>query len=295
MNSAKVLIIKHGAIGDIFMSLNSFHSISRKYSNVTLLSTKSSHKILTELEFNFKKIIDNRQGLFSTVKILYEILVNKFDLIIDLQNSTRTSFYLLVLKTFSNSITNGTSRFASKRYYKINYNEHVKEGLKNQISLLNINSFDYYSYKTARSIKKQVIIVPGTSKSAINRRWNIKNFISLINYLSKKKISVYIIGGPEEKEISKLIPINKYVNNLINKSPWKVVKSIAIESIVTITNETSAMHFISSLNLPIIALMKNSPYVMRNAPTSKGTIIISKNEMKEISVEEVIDEFSKFI
>ena len=45
---------------------------------------------------------------------------------------------LLILKFLSNSISNGTSFFASKRYHKINLDEHVKEGLKNQLSLIDI-------------------------------------------------------------------------------------------------------------------------------------------------------------
>ena len=295
MSSHKVLIIKHGAIGDIFMSLNALNAIDRKYSDVTLLSTTSGHKTFLEMEFKFKKIIDDRKGFFSTVKILYNIILNKFDIVIDLQNSGRTSFYLFIIKIFSNSISNGTSYFASKRYYKINHNEHVKIGLQNQLRLLNLDLSDDYFCEAKRNINRQVIIVPGTSKSSLSRRWDIKNFLSLINYLSSKKILIYVIGGPEEIEISNLIPNNQFIHNLINKSPWNVVKSIALESIVTITNETAAMHYISSLNLPIIALMQNSPYVLRNAPTSKGSVIISKNNMKDITVEEVICELSKFI
>ena len=68
-----------------------------------------------------------------------------------------------------------------------------------------------------------------------------------------------------------------------------------MESIVTISNDTSAMHFISSLNLPIIALMKNNSYSISNAPTSKNSSVIAKNNIKDISIEEVISELSKFI
>ena len=294
MRIQRVLIIKHGSIGDIFLSFDSVKAIQKKYSDVTLLSTNTGHKIFDDLDFNLKKIIDNRQGFFNTFKILFRIISQKFDIVIDLQNSKRTSFYLLILKLLSNSISNGTSFFASKRYQKINLNEHVKEGLKNQLSILDIQ-VDGVVDKHQRNIKQQVIIVPGSSKEGFYKRWDISNFNSLMKYLSSKNISSYIIGGVDETDLSKLIPENEFIHNLINKSPWKVVKSTALESIVAISNDTSTMHYISSLNVPIIALMKKNSYSVRNAPTSKNSIVIAKKNINDISVEEVKSALSRFI
>jgi len=98
MRIQRVLIIKHGSIGDIFLSFDSVKAIQKKYSDVTLLSTNTGHKIFDDLDFNLKKIIDNRQGFFNTFKILFRIISQKFDIVIDLQNSKKTSFYLLILK-----------------------------------------------------------------------------------------------------------------------------------------------------------------------------------------------------
>ena len=293
MKLPRVLIIKHGSIGDIFMSLDSVKAIQKKYSDITLLSTNSGHRIFDDSDFNFKKIIDNRRGFFNTCRILSKIISQKFDIVIDLQNSKRTSLYLLVLKFLSNSITNGTSFFALKRYHKISINEHVKEGLKNQLSILDIQ-VDEVVAEHQRNIKQQVIIVPGSSKEGIHKRWDINNFNNLMNYLSNKNISSYVIGGVDETDLSKLISENEFIHNLINKSPWKVVKKIALESIVAISNDTSTMHYISSLNIPIIALMKNNSYSVRNAPTSKNSTVIAKKNINDISVEEVKNALSRF-
>ena len=176
----RVLIIKHGSIGDIFMSLDAVKAIKKKYSDITLLSTNSGHRIFDDSDFNFKKIIDNRRGFFDTCKILFRVIGQKYDIVIDLQNSKRTSFYLLLLKFSSNSISNGTSFFASKRYHKIKLDEHVKDGLKNQLSLLDIQ-VDGVVDEFQRNIKQQVIIVPGSSKEGSHKRWDISNFNSLMS------------------------------------------------------------------------------------------------------------------
>ena len=294
MRIPRVLIMKHGSIGDIFMSLDSVRAIQKKYSDITLLSTNSGHRIFEDSDLNFKKIIDNRRGFLNTCNILFRIINQKFDIVIDLQNSKRTSFYLFILKFLSNSISNGTSFFASRRYQKINFDEHVKEGLKNQLSILDIQVCEVVN-DHQRNIKQQVIIVPGSSKDGLHKRWDISNFNSLMKYLSSKNISSYVIGGVDETDLSKSISENEFIHNLINKSPWKVVKSVALESIVAISNDTSTMHYISSLNVPIIALMKNNSYSVRNAPTSKNSTVIAKKNINDISVEEVKNALSRFI
>ena len=116
-----------------------------------------------------------------------------------------------------------------------------------------------------------------------------------MDYLIKKKINIYILGGKDEIELSNLIPSNQYIHNLIDKSPWNIVKKIAFESIVTVSNDTSTMHFISSLGLPVIAIMKDNKYAIRNAPISKGSVVLKNKNIQEIKLQEVVNELSKFI
>ena len=57
----KVLIIKHGSLGDIFMSLDSINSVCSHFGeNVYFCTTASGKKVLMDLGFNFKYIVDFR-------------------------------------------------------------------------------------------------------------------------------------------------------------------------------------------------------------------------------------------
>ena len=295
MKKNRLLIIKHGSLGDIFMSINSVRSIANKYSDITLLSTTSGHKIFEFYKFNFKKIFDNRDGLFVSYRILKKIIEHKFDVIIDLQNSQRTSIYFFILRIFSRTILNSTSVFASKRYLKTNPDEHVSLSLENQIKEVGILGNKSSYHHNQNLIKKQIIIVPGSSKTGKSKRWHINNYLKLIDFITKKKIHTYILGGKDEIELLSLIPSNYYIHNLIDKSPWSLVREIAFESIVTVSNDTSTMHFISSLGLPVIAIMKDNKYAIRNAPISKGSVILKNKNIQEIKLQEVINELSKFI
>ena len=85
-----------------------------------------------------------------------------------------------------------------------------------------------------------------------------------------------------------MIPNNKLIINLINKSS----KKIALKSKVTISNDTSAMHFISYLNLPVIAIMNDNKYALRNYPKNHhskfSNIKILKNSVAINALSEYI-------
>ena len=296
MNNKKVLIFKHGSIGDIFMAFSSITSIIEYYENITICSTKSGFKTLDLLNKSFEKIEDNRsKNFFTNIKVVRKIIKENFDIVIDLQNSGRTSFYLLILKIFANTITNGTSRFANLVYKKKDRNEHAIHGLENQISLLNI-PIQNSKINPNRKILKQIVFVPGSSVNGKQKRWPIENYIKLMNFLSNKNITSIVIGGKEEDDLFDKIPKdNQFIVNLIGNSPWSEVKKIALSSIMAITNDTSAMHFISNLNIPIIAIMNDNNYAARNYPLSDKSIVVKSGNIKNISTERLINEISKFI
>ena len=68
MKNNRLLIIKHGSLGDIFMSLNSVRSIANKYSDITLLSTTSGHKIFEFYKFNFKKFLTTERDYLFLIR-----------------------------------------------------------------------------------------------------------------------------------------------------------------------------------------------------------------------------------
>ena len=294
VNNKNILVIKHGSTGDIFMSFNALKSILNYSPNITICSTKTGLKTFRLLNSHFNEIIDERGKIIQTLKVLLKIKKKRFDYIIDLQNSTRTSIYLLFIKLFTKAQSNGTSIFSSKRYKSQNYKEHVIVGLNKQIQLLNIQKIQNKIYHPLKKFN-QVIIVPGSSKSGQSKRWPFESYLKVIEYLISKKIKCYIIGGNDEKEIGKMIPKNKYIINLINNSPWDYVKKIALKSKVTISNDTSAMHFISNLNLPVIAIMKDNIYSFRNNPLSDNSIIIKNKNIKNIPAKKVINALSKYV
>ena len=100
----KILIIKHGSLGDIILSSFCICAIRYYYYNskIYLLTEKKYFDFFKKSPYVDFIIEDNRKENFlisfnKKIKLFSE----KFDLIIDLQNSKRTSFYNFYLEFFS--------------------------------------------------------------------------------------------------------------------------------------------------------------------------------------------------
>ena len=95
LNPKKILLIKHGSLGDIVFALEPILSIHKKFNN-SVIDLVTEEKFITffkKIKMFDKFLVDNRTGFLSSLSLIYKIINGKYDLIIDLQNSKRTNFY----------------------------------------------------------------------------------------------------------------------------------------------------------------------------------------------------------
>ena len=142
MNYSRVVVIKHGSIGDFVMAFRAMRSIREHFSSshITLVTTNLINKLFSQIPFFDKIIIDERKSIFNTFNYVNHLKKVNADLVIDLQNSKRTQFYHFITRIFNPKIVINSSRKFSHLRYNIpkRGSEHVIEGLKNQLNLLNI-------------------------------------------------------------------------------------------------------------------------------------------------------------
>ena len=99
-----ILVIKHGSLGDLVLSFGAIKTLRENYpnSNIYLLTQSNYKQIFKNLPYVNEILVDNRLSIFPSVKnILKKVKEKKIDLLIDLQNSTRTEIYNLFIKIFT--------------------------------------------------------------------------------------------------------------------------------------------------------------------------------------------------
>ena len=196
----KILIIKHGSLGDIISSTSVINDIKKHFTRdqVYILTSDKYKDFFRELNLFDKIIIDNRKGISKTIDVIKKIISLKIDLIIDLQNSKRTSVYAFILRIFSKTKINGTGGFSTHRYKYDKMNmPSVIDGLSNQIEVLGITTLrkpylnwlikEKFNFNKINN-KNFFLINPGCSKKNFKKKWPAVNYAKICTYLYSKNI-----------------------------------------------------------------------------------------------------------
>ena len=304
----KILIIKHGSLGDVLNSTSIIKAISDKYnfSEIAILTTSSYSSFFKKFNNNFKIYIDERAGFYKTFKLLKDIRNKKIDLIIDLQNSNRTFYYNLLFKIFSKVTISSTHKFSDYRYkYSKTNPPSVIKGLINQVNLIKISPDDkpYLSFFNKDIVgifdfldKSFFIINPGCSNKNSYKKWASINYAEICKYLIKNNIVPIIIGTETDREcVEKIKSIVPSSISLLNKSPLDVIYNLSFKAVGAISNDTGPAHLIASTGCNIHLVLSSKSNVKTVIPQSHNVTYNQADAINDIMPETVIIYINKIL
>ncbi len=292
-----ILVVKHGSLGDIAFSLLAMASIRKYFDNSNIdLITESKYASFLEKSGNFNSIIeDNREGILNTLKIIFKIKKNKYDLIIDLQNSKRTNYYWLLLKFISKSKINGSRSNCNIRYLMPSQGtESPQRGLYNQLKLLGINKIsddvDWLIINTNQILENKIILfIPGVSKSGKHKQWPTQKFVELAKVLENKKYKICVVGHDNDREITNEIIKNcKNIIDLTGKSPPEVIFSVAKKSHLVVSNDTGPGHIAALSKTKTLFLAIDNVISHSNLSEYENALKILNKSIDQILVKDVL-------
>ena len=301
LSNKNILIIKHGSIGDFVMAFSAIQSVREKFPNekIILITTSLIARIFKKIPYINQICIDDRKSFLDIFNYLSILKKYQINFIIDLQNSQRTEFYHLITRCFFNDIKiNSSKKYANFRYRIPRHgNEHVTEGLNNQLKLLNINKLNKLdiSWLAKKDFQNKfereyIVLIPGTSESGKKKRWPSKYFSKLSNYLIELGYEVLITGVSSDRYLIKEILNNSpSAINAEHMSKFDIFLNLSQNARLIISVDTGPAHIAALSDTPMIWLVEEGPYSKTNSPVSKNLSIIKSKNMSLISVKEVLD------
>ena len=298
----KILIIKHGSLGDVISSTAVIKPIRDYYkkSLITILTTKKYADFYDKSNFSNSIIKDNRKGIMNFIIIIYKIISMKFDLVIDLQNSKRTFIYCLIIRLLSRSNINGTHLAANQRFkYNKKNPPHVIEGLSKQIEMLGISSLKSPFLKwlekenfsiTELENKKYFLINPGCSSKNLVKRWPSKNFSEVCTFLISINIVPVVIGeGDDIQPIKEIEKNENRIINLYNKSPLDVIYNLSLKAEGALSNDTGPAHLIAATNCNIHLVLSSFSNTKTVTPQSNNVSFTLLDSINDITSSQIIN------
>ena len=297
MNKAKkILIIKHGALGDLIQADGIIKSIRYEHKNakLVLLTSKKFVKLMSMCPYIDDQLIDNRSSFFnilSQMNLYKNVKKYKFDIIYDLQNSQRTYIYRKYL-------------FKKIKWVTTDRKDHPISGLRGLEEMLReyfVNSKNIFRpdiswlatdtkniIKKNKILSKYIVLLPGSSKKNPLKRWPY--FVDLAKLLIFKGYEVITILGPEELEMNCSFPGHVFKN-----LDWFQLSGIIKNSLFVIGNDSGPSHIASCLNNKGLALFGPSTSAIRSELKRGKFEILKVDNLAELTANEVLEVMMKIL
>lgn len=262
----KILIIRLGAFGDALQSAGAIRDVRLQYpdAEITMLTTKPYQKIFQRCPDIDRILIDPRApryNLIALLKLRNALTRERFDLIIDLQNSRRTLMY--------RSWLDGNWSQKDEAY-----NQHLAKNLGRPLSVLEraVIQLEKTGIKTKHTLTPDVnwlvddvktilkeleiepgyiLLLPGSSARHPQKRW--PHYAELTSRLLSHGYTVVTAPGPDEIELCNALPCQAiYLHG--QPVSFNILAGIIKQSALVIGNDSGPTHLAAYLGVKGIAL-----------------------------------------
>ena len=294
-----ILVIKHGSLGDIFLSIGAIQTIRNHYpaARLILLTQSNYKKILMNLP-DVDTILEDDRGFViqSTIKLIRYIKKYQISLIIDLQNSSRTQLYNFFSKIFTDTKILSARKFSTYPYKQKPLGlQHITDNHKEQLKKIGIDNYqisnlNWMIKNNKIDIEKPyVIFIPGASKIGDYKKWPSNYFGKIANYLANKNYDIYLTGSNlDEDVINEIIKICPMAKNKINESKIDDFYDLCLKSSLIISNDTGPAHIAGLSNQHLIWLANDNKISFSCHPLGRNVHKIKSKSVKDINPNEVI-------
>lgn len=296
----KILIIKHGALGDFVISMGNMRLIRELHPNaeMTLVTMQPFAELARQTGIFSDIIIDNRPSswkIFKWVRTCMEIVRRKFDIIYDFQVSSRTKKrYYTVIRWFSS--------------HPFQWAHFTRDGME-YTSITKDKSFGFgHSSSSSIPLSQQktdltfikgpgeylgelpdryVLLIPGCSPNHPYKRWPISHYIKLVSMLAERGIHSVVLGTKTEAaEVNAIADSSPMAISFLNKSKLSDIPQIVLKSLAVVGNDTGPTHMAVLCNRFTVGLFCTK--TENSAPIAHCFVKLVENNIADISPEQVM-------
>ena len=297
----RVLVIKYGAFGDVILAQGAMQDIRTSFpnANIAVLSEPAFDKIWKRCPFVDEVLTDAREPRWRLdLQLRLRRKLREFDpeYVVDLQNSSRTSYYRRWLLpevpwSFIQDAKKASSplpksmpsleRKLGQLQLSGLCHDHV---LKPDISWMANGVADVLQ---EAGVKPPFItLIPGCSARHPQKRW--PHYDQLAHALLEDGYDVVTVPGPDEMDLCGQIPGKmltgaKYLD-------WFDLTGVLKASAFVIGNDTGPTHIASHLERPGLALFGAHTSAASTSITSSRLEAIEVSDLSKLDVETVLQE-----
>lgn len=283
----RILVIKHGALGDFVLATGPFQAIREHHrdDHITLLTTAPFEAMARAGGWFDDVWLDQRPKFWQPgawLELRSRLNQSGYARIYDLQTSSRSSLYFKLLRQPLPEWS-GIAEGCSHPHDNIFRDEmHTLDRQAEQLKLCGIDNVPPPDLSWMESDvshfelpAKFALVVPGGSAHRPGKRWPATAYRELCRHMLKKGLVPVLIGAKDEApvcaEIAKDIPM---LRNLCGQTTLENIVSLARLAEVSVGNDTGPMHMIAVSGCNTIALFSTDSDPKLCAPRGDNVSIL---------------------
>ncbi len=273
----RVLVIRLGALGDVVMSFAAFAAIRANHpgADITLLTTAPFADIGHRAPWFDRVEIDSRPSCWN-LPGLWRLRrqLRGYDLVYDLQTSTRSSryFWLAGRPPWSGIAAGCSSPHANPARDAMHTLERQREQLEMagvtqfptpDLSWLGGGGFDLPA--------RFALLVPGAAPTRPRKRWPAEGFADLAARIHAGGIVPVVLGTVAEAPLAAIIREKcPAALDLTGRTSIAHIASLARRGKFAVGNDTGPMHLIAAVGCPCVVLFSADSDPALTAPRGPG-------------------------
>ncbi len=307
MNTEQILIIKHGALGDMILATGPIKAIRQHHptAHIVLLTTKPYARLMADCPFIDDVWIDRKPKAWQlgVIAALTKSLNSRgFSWVYDLQTSQRsTRYFKLFVKPkprFS-----GLAKGASHRHHTAERTRmHTIDRQKQQLAIAGITdvpepdiSWMGADVSDIRPNAPYILLVAGGSAHRPEKRWPAEYFSALAVHILQAGMTPVLIGTGAEATLLHEIESSvgdgaSGIVNLCNHTSFAQLAELARGAAFAVGNDTGPMHIIAAAGCPSVVLFNlqaSNPALC--APRGAHVQVMAADDLQTVKPAAIID------
>lgn len=303
--TAKILVIKLGALGDIVQAMGAAAAIRAHHhgANIVLLTTRPYAGLMRQAPYFDKVWIDERpRDPFGLWRLTRRLRGGRFDRVYDLSTRQRSALYFRLMRRplwrhsgpeWSGIVRGGSHRqpdTAERRRM------HTLDREADQLRWAGIPGpvpppdMSWAATDVSRFglPDPYVLLLPGAAPHRPEKRWPLACFIELARRIAVAGLTPVVVGGPAERELgASIAAAAPTARDLTGQTGFGDIIALGRGARRAIGNDTGPMHLAVVGGAPATVLYSAASDPALTAPRGPDVVILRRDKLADLSVDEV--------
>jgi ADP-heptose:LPS heptosyltransferase len=298
-----ILVIKHGALGDLVQAFGPFAAIRAHHrgARIDLLTTPPFAALMARAPWFDRVLTDARPpwwNLPAQAALARRLAAAGYDRVYDLQTSARSSRLLAWLRLFgARPEWSGIARGASHPHANPARDAmHTQDRQREQLAMAGIASFPppdlaWLDGDAARfDLPARIaLLIPGAAPHRPAKRWPAAHYGALAAHLAGQGLAPVVLGTAAEAPLAAAIRAAcPEARDLTGRTAVADIAGLARRAALAVGNDTGPMHLIAALGTPSLVLFSAESDPALCAPRGREVRILRAPDLRDLPPGQVI-------